>query len=303
MYLIIILLSTSFVICQSIPYFDGSLAYRYLEKQCEFGPRYPGSNGHKKTAEYFEEYLLSRTHELKVMREKINHPYNNEPLELINLLARYYPKRQNRILLMAHWDTREVADKDPIEENQSKPILGANDGASGIAVLMVLAQILMENELSNIGVDILFVDGEDMGKSGDPENFGLGTLEFSKHIPKPIPKYGVCLDMVGDANPSFLMEPYSMQQNPELVYRVWNIAKNLGYKEFEFRIGKPVYDDHRVLFLNTGIPAIDIIDFEYPNADTNYWHTLSDIPEHCSAQTLEIVGTVITTLIFQEDFE
>ena len=178
MYLIIILLSTSLIFCQSIPYFDGSLAFLYLEKQCEFGPRYPGSDGHKKTAEFFEEYLISRTHALEVMREKIKHPYNDEPLELINLLARYYPKRQNRILLMAHWDTREVADKDPLETNQSKPILGANDGASGIAVLMVLAQILMENELNNIGVDILFVDGEDMGKSGDPEKFGLGTLEF-----------------------------------------------------------------------------------------------------------------------------
>ena len=299
----IIPLLTSIIFSQSIPYFDGNTAFEFLEKQCEFGPRFPGSDGHRKTAKYFEKFLQDQSHDLIVMKEKIKHPYRNENLKLTNLLARYYPNRQDRIMLMAHWDTREIADQDPVIENRTKPILGANDGASGISILMVLAEILNKNELNKIGVDLLFVDGEDLGKSGDPTNFGLGTLAFTKHIPKPFPKYAVCLDMVGDAEPSFFMEPYSLQQAPELMNRVWIIAENLGYKEFKFRIGKPVYDDHRVLFLNSGIPAIDIIDFDYPNADTSYWHTLSDIPENCSARTLEIVGTVVTTLIFQEDFE
>lgn len=293
----------SILFCQSIPYFDGSRAFEYLEKQCEFGPRYPGSKGHTKTSLYFEEFLKDLSHDLLVMKEPITHPYRDETIVLTNLLARYYPDRQERILLMAHWDTREIADKDPILKNQSKPILGANDGASGISVLMVMAEILKENKLNTIGVDLLFVDGEDMGKAGEPQNFGLGTIQFSKKIPKPYPKYAVCLDMVGDAEPSFYMEPYSLQQAPRLIKEVWAIAENLGYKEFEPRIGKPVFDDHRVLFIHTGIPSIDIIDFEYPNADTNYWHTLSDIPENCSPRTLERVGTVVTTLIFQEDFE
>ena len=237
------------------------------------------------------------------MEEIIKHPYKDSNIKLYNFLARYYIERQNRILLMAHWDTREIADKDPIIENRYKPILGANDGASGIAILMVLADMLNNNELNNIGIDLLFVDGEDMGKAGDAKNFGLGTIEFSKRIPYPRPKYAICLDMVGDAEPVFKMEPYSLQQAPNLMNKIWEIANNLGYNEFQYTIGKPVYDDHRVLFLHTGIPSIDIIDFEYPNADTNYWHTLSDIPAHCSARTLGMVGDVITSLIFQEDIE
>jgi hypothetical protein len=119
----------------------------------------------------------------------------------------------------------------------------------------------------------------------------------------PLPKYAICLDMVADAEPSFKIEPFSLQQAPNLVNKVWNIAHSLGYSEFKNSIGNAVYDDHRVLYLNTGIPSIDIIDFEYPNADTNYWHTLSDIPENCSPRTLEIVGNVVTTLIFIEDSE
>lgn len=299
--IIIILLST--IIAQDAPFFDGNLAFKFLEEQCEIGPRYPGSQGHLETKKYFETYLLDKSHELKIMNEKVNHPFKNNLVDLTNFMARFYPDREDRIMFMAHWDTREIADKDPIASNREKPILGANDGASGIAVLMVLAEILNNHPLYNIGVDLLFLDGEDMGNSGDASSFGLGTLEFTKNMPLPLPRYAICLDMVADAEPSFKIEQFSYQQAPMLVKKVWGIAHTLGYSEFKTSFGNAVYDDHRVLYLNSGIPSIDIIDFEYPNADTNYWHTLSDIPENCSSKTLEIVGNVVTSLIFMEDSE
>ena len=292
-----------FLIAQDAPFFNGELAYRFLKEQCDIGPRFPGSEGHSITKEYYKNYLFTRSHSLEIMDEKIKHPNKDKILDLTNFMARFYPERENRIMFMAHWDTREIADKDPIKSNRDKPILGANDGASGIAVLMVLAEILINNPLNNIGVDLLFLDGEDMGEAGDLSGFGLGTLEFTKNMLMPLPKYAICLDMVADAEPSFKMEPFSLQQAPWLVYKVWNIANSLGYSEFNSKIGNAVYDDHRVLFLNSGIPSIDIIDFEYPNADTNYWHTLDDTPENCSARTLEIVGNVVTALIFIEDNE
>jgi len=300
---IILMIIISSLIAQDAPFFDGELAYRFLKEQCDIGPRFPGSEGHLKTKEYYKEYLRTRSHSLEIMDEKIKHPYKDKILNLTNFMARFYPKRENRIMFMAHWDTREIADKDPIKSNRDKPILGANDGASGIAILMVLAEILNNNPLNKIGVDLLFLDGEDMGEAGDLSGFGLGTLEFTKDMPMPLPKYAICLDMVADAEPSFKMEPFSLQQAPWLVYKVWNLANSLGYSEFNSKIGNAVYDDHRVLYLNSGIPSIDIIDFEYPNADTNYWHTLDDTPENCSARTLGIVGDVVTTLIFIEDNE
>ena len=297
----IIIFFISCLFTQNTPFFSGDMAFQFLLEQCEIGPRYPGSKGHLKTKKYFEDYLITKSHKLEIMDEKIKHPYKDLQLELTNYMARFYPERENRIMFMAHWDTREIADKDPIKENRNLPILGANDGASGIAILMVLADMLTKNSLYNIGVDLLFLDGEDMGQSGDINGFGLGTLEFTKNMPLPLPRYAICLDMVADKEPSFPMEIFSLKQAPELVYKVWDIANDLGYYEFKREIGQAVYDDHRVLYLNSGIPSIDIIDFEYPNADTNYWHTLSDVPENCSKNTLEMVGNVVTTLIFMED--
>ena len=291
------------IFSQDTPYFDGHKAYEYLKKQCEFGPRYPGSEGHLKMKRYLNRFFRDFSCDIIIMDENVKHPYTEQDVYLTNYLIRFYPERENRIMIMAHWDTREIADKDPIKENREKPIIGANDGASGISILMVIAEIVNENTLYNIGLDLLFIDGEDMGKPSHSESFGLGTLEFSKRIPKPYPKYAVCLDMVGDAEPEFFYEKFSLIQAPELTYKIWEIASSLGYSEFKPYIGPAVYDDHRVLYLNSGIPAIDIIDFEYPNSDTNYWHTLSDIPKHCSSTTLEKVGNVVITLIYNEDNE
>jgi len=285
---------------QDIPYFDGSIAMQHLEKQCEFGPRYPGSEAHEKMAKYFEQFLKPLSDDLMVMHEQVLHPMSSDTVNLTNLLARYNPDHPFRLLFLAHWDTREIADKDPAEENRKTPILGANDGASGIAVLMALAQIL-NYAPTEIGIDLLFVDGEDMGVNSQSDSWGLGTREFSKRMPLPYPEYAVCLDMIGDAELDLPIEQFSYMQAPDVVGKIWGIASMLGYTQFKMEMGSPILDDHRVLWQNTKIPSVDIIDFHYPNKDMNYWHTLEDTPDKCSPASLEAVGTVITTLIYTEN--
>lgn len=300
---IIIFLSICFltiVSAQGIPYFDGEESYGYLTEQCDFGPRYPGSEAHEALAAYLQKFLEPLADDLQIMTETVEHPMHKKPAQLTNLLAVFNPSAEFRILFLAHWDTREIADQDTVFANQSKPILGANDGASGIAVLMSLAQILHANPVE-IGVDLLFEDGEDMGVAGDLDSWGLGTREFAKKMQRPYPRYAVCLDMVGDAQQEFFIEPYSYMQAPAVVQKIWKIAADLGYAQFKDKVGRAIIDDHRVLWEVTKIPAVDIIDFEYPSAGKNYWHTLEDTPDKCSAASLGAVGTVMTTLIYIEN--
>ena len=296
MRIIKIILLVSFILSGDIPYFDGDKAFDYLEKQCEFGYRYPGSKEHIQMKDYFISFLSDKADQFIVYDHDIKHPYIDKTITLYNLFARYNIHANNRILLLAHWDTREIADKDLDINNHSKPILGANDGASGIAVLMHLAEILYNNPLNNIGVDILFVDGEDMGRNGELENFCLGTKLFSKKIERPYPKLAICLDMVADKDPQFKMEYFSYIQAEKDLKKIWSLANSLGYKEFSYEITNPIYDDHRALFVETGIPSIDIIDFDYP-----YWHTVDDTVDKCSAETLSIVGSLMCEYLYRED--
>ena len=286
---------------QNAPPFDGNRAMNLLQTQCDFGPRFPESEGHVKMKKFMVQFLQPLADSLYIMDEKISHPYQRRYINLTNYLARYNLSAAYRIMIMAHWDTREFADQDLNPENRSLPILGANDGASGVAVLLTLAEILHTLPPLNIGIDLLFVDGEDMGRSGDPDKFGLGTLAFSKHVPEPRPQFAICLDMVADKDQHFPMEQFSIQQAPDVVQAIWELANNLGYPQFEYRIGPAVMDDHYYLYKYAKIPAIDIIDFDYPNKEINYWHTLQDTPENCSVESLEAVGNVITQFIYSQD--
>ncbi len=293
----------AFCFCQHPPLFDGKHAMDLLIRQCAFGPRFPGSNGHTQMNKFMAKFLSPLSDSLYIMNEKISHPYERHYITLTNYLARYNVDASYRIMLMAHWDTREFADQDLNPENRHLPILGANDGASGVAVLLTLAEILHNFPPLNIGVDLLFVDGEDMGKSGDPDKFGLGTQAFAKHMPEPRPQFAICIDMVADQEQHFPIEQFSLQQAPDIVQSIWTLANNLGYSQFENRIGPAVMDDHYYLYKYAKIPAIDIIDFDYPNKDMNYWHTLQDTPENCSTESLEAVGTVMTHFIYKIDKE
>ena len=281
---------------QNIPHFDGDLAFSHLVKQCDFGARYPGSIAHENLKDYFVEFLSTRADEVIVDDHNIKHPYNDYNVSLYNIVAKYNIESKDRILLLAHWDTREIADKDEKIDNQHKPIIGANDGASGIAILMSLSQILYDFPLNNIGVDLLFVDGEDMGRHGELENFCLGTKLYSKNMKEPYPRLAICLDMVADKDPEFKMEYFSYIQAEKDLKEIWSLANSLGYNEFTRSITQPIYDDHRALFIETGIPSIDIIDFDYP-----YWHTLDDTVDKCSPNTLAIVGSLMCEYLYRKD--
>ena len=301
--MILKILIFSFCFGTKIPDFDGNRAMDLLVQQCDFGPRYPGSTGHNEMKLFFNQFLTNLSDTLYTMDENIIHPYKENEIILTNYLARFNLDSEYRIMLMAHWDTREIADKDLNINNRQTPILGANDGASGVAVLLTLAEILNQNKLKNIGIDLLFVDGEDMGKSGDIDNFGIGTQLFSKKVPEPIPQFAICIDMVADHDQHFPIEQFSLQQAPEVVYSIWGLANELGYSQFDYNIGKAIVDDHYYLYKHAKIPAIDIIDFDYPNQFENYWHTINDIPENCSSKSLEVVGTVMTHFIYRRDGE
>jgi hypothetical protein len=296
-FLIILLGLNTALVGQDFPYFDGQRAYDLLKIQCDFGPRYPHSPGHQKMITFLGDFLEPLADTLLILPVEVVHPRTGKPVSLTNFLARFNPDQPDRVLLLAHWDTRAVADQDPEPANRTQPILGANDGASGVAILLHLAEILHANPQS-MGIDLLLVDGEDMGIPGQPQSYGLGTREFARQLPKPAPRAAICLDMVGDAQLELFIERYSLNQAPELVREIWNLAEHLGYPQFKNQLGTAIVDDHRIFYEITGIPALDIIDFQYPNSETNYWHTLEDTPDKCSPASLEVVGTVMTAWLY-----
>jgi glutaminyl-peptide cyclotransferase len=197
-----------------------------------------------------------------------------------------WEKAKVRVLLMAHWDTRPYANEDPNPENREKPILGANDGASGVAVLLELMRVLKERN-SDVGIMYLMTDGEDLGPGID-EMF-LGAEHFAKNLPNPKPEYGILLDMVGSKNAVIAIESNSYYYAKPLVQGFYRHAQSMGFgKTFPNRFGQAISDDH--LALNAaGIPTMDLIDFE----NLKHWHTVTDTPENCSAESLGIVGSAL----------
>lgn len=300
--LFVLVFILQFIFAQDAVYFNGDRAMELLEYQCSFGPRYPGSEGHNKFQDSLKIFLDELADMTIVYKDSIINPISKKKVEIVNFLSRFNPRASERIMFLAHWDTREVADKDKNYDKLNPiPVIGANDGASGVAVLMTLAEILSKNPLTKIGVDLLFLDAEDMGLYNKPDTWALGAKSFSKEIKNPLPKYAVCLDMVGDADQEFLIEQFSYMYAPEIVNKVWSLANELGYHQFKYVIGQRIIDDHYVLYSHTGIPSIDIIDFQYPNNNKNFWHTIEDTPDKCSAESLGAVGTVVATLIYRED--
>ena len=287
---------------QQAPYFDGQQAFQLLEDQVALGPRYNGSIGHLAMQGFLRAYLEPRAHDFRVQRVEQPHPYEDRTLVIHNYLARFNPELSQRVLVMAHYDTRPYADQETDPAKRNIPLLGANDGASGVAVLMVLADLL-SRAAPDVGVDLLFLDAEDIGRSGDTRNFALGAQAFVAKIDSLLdghrPRYAVLLDMVGDKALSLPIEYYSWRDAPDLARRIWNLADELGYSQFKLQTGAAIFDDH-VPFLEAGIPAVNIIDFDYPDAQSAYWHTLADTPDKCSPESLAAVGTVITHLIYRE---
>ncbi len=279
------------------PSFQADRALAHVRTQMAFGPRVPGSEGHSAQLDWMVEMLAGRG--AVVMLDRFDYTTTSgEVLPLTNVLARFNAEADRRLLLLTHWDTRPTSEQSPNPADHETPVPGANDGASGTAVLLELAALFQE-VLPAVGVDLLFVDGEDYGP--ETVDMFIGSNRFATSQ-ENVWAYAILIDMVGDADPQFPIEGYSAEYAPEIAQRVWAVANDLGYaRYFPERVGTRITDDH--LPLNeAGIRTIDIIDFVYgPNTKTGgqYWHTPEDTIDKVSAFTLGMVGEVLAEVVYR----
>jgi glutaminyl-peptide cyclotransferase len=271
------------------PQFDSERAFRFLERQCAFGPRAPGAVGHAEAELWLVETLEDLTDDVAVQRFVA--VSGGREIGLTNVIASFRPEERERVLLAAHWDTRSVADLDPDPANRGRPILGANDGASGTAVLLELATLMHERRPA-CGVDIVLFDGEDGGGGGGLGNWCLGSSYYATRLGDYCPRLAVVVDMVGDSDLSIPVEPNSLRGAPEAVALVWGAARRARSTAFEERRGRAMFDDH-IPLLKAGIPSVLVIDAEY-----GAWHTLGDTPDKCSPASLAQVGRVLVDLVY-----
>lgn len=283
---------------QNVPQFDENNSFSYLKKQVSFGPRNPGSDGHANCLQWLVEELEKSSERVIRQNFKYNDKSLDKTIDMTNIIASFDLNSRHRIMLCAHWDTRPFADQDT-KENSGKPIPGANDGASGVAVLLEIARI-MNIEKPPVGVDIVFFDGEDYGPEGNLDEYFLGSRYFAKNLGTYKPRYGILLDMVGDAQLNIPVEYQSKRLAGAIVDKVWGAAKKLNFSEFDPRVGTAISDDHMPLN-DAGIPCIDVIDFQYPDKSQKYWHTLQDKVDKCSPHSLKVVGQTVLYVIYNEE--
>ncbi|MDX1640024.1 MAG: M28 family peptidase [Balneolaceae bacterium] len=288
---------------REVPSFSADSAYQYIEEQVALGPRSPGSEGHRRAKAYLIGKLAEFAGERRVFAQHFTaRGYEGDTLRLTNVIAAFNPTASDRIMLCAHWDTRPRADEDPHEPE--KPILGADDGGSGVGVLLELAR-LFRNDPPPVGVDIVLFDGEDYGKKNDTEKYFLGSRYWANNPPVKNyrPRFGILLDMVGGENAQFPKEKNSLRYAPALVNEVWQIADGKGYSDiFLSREGSAISDDHVVINRILRIPTIDIIRHN-PGVESGvefapYWHTHEDDMDIIGKETLQTVGDVLTELIY-----
>ena len=291
------------------PDFNADSAYIYLQEQCDFGPRTMNSTAHDKCEKWiiqkFEQYGC------KVTTQKATlNGYDGTPLRSTNILASYNPKATTRIMFCAHWDCRPWADNDPDSTNWHKPIVAANDAASGVGVMIELARILKGSGLE-LGVDFICFDAEDYGtpqwfEGEDPgDTWALGAQYFANNLPEGYaPRYGILLDMVGGVGAKFYREGMSMQYAPAIVKKVWNAARQVGYGSyFPKDDGGMITDDHIPVNQTANIPCIDVIPY-YPDcAQSSFgptWHTIADNMDNIDKNTLKAVGQTMVQVLFTE---
>lgn len=287
---------------REVPAFNADSAYKFVQGQVDFGPRNPGSEGHQQAEDYFLAKLRSYAGPRGVYPQHFTaEGYEGDSLSLTNVIAAFNTQSSDRIMLCAHWDTRPRADKDTA--NTDQPILGADDGGSGVGVLLELARVFRDNP-PPIGVDLVLFDGEDYGREGDNSKYFLGSMYWSNNPPVAgySPRFGILLDMVGGQNAIFPKEQNSMRYASALVNELWSIADDKGYSDlFINELGNTISDDHVVINQITGIPTIDIIRHDPSRGNPGfapYWHTHRDNMQIISRQTLQSVGDVLTELIY-----
>ena len=273
--------------------FDGEKAWEYAKVQVDFGPRVPGTAAHDKAGAWIIEQMRQRAD--PVIEQRWMHvSQKGDSLALLNVLARFRPDAGERVLYVTHWDTRPVSDQESDEARRVLPISGANDGASGVGLFVALGDLLKCTPPS-VGVDLLFVDGEDYGEFGPPEvDVLLGSKYFAEHLPSADYRilYGVLWDMIGDSDLQIYQETNSSEQAPEVVNRVWQAAADLGLSKWFIPQQKWAVTDDHIPLLRKGLRVIDVIDLDYPAH-----HTQGDTMDKISAKSLKIVGDVAYALV------
>lgn len=298
-----------------VPQFHADSAYQFVAHQTSYGPRVPLTEAHSACAEWLTAKLAEYA-DTVIVQDFRTRLYDGRGIDGKNLIGVFHPEAKKRIVLCAHWDSRPYADHDPDEANTRKPIDGANDGASGVGVLLECARQFKSMPLrEELGVDIIFFDLEDYGphqeetmKYYDEEvnHWALGSQYWAKHphVYGYKAYYGILLDMVGGSNPNFQKEYYSQGYAAWVSNKVWHRAHDLGYRPyFSNELGSLISDDHLPLNQTAGIPTIDIIDLQ-PESSNNcfpeVWHTLNDNIEHIDKNTLGMVGDVLLHVIYEE---
>lgn len=282
--------------------FSADSAFSYVKAQCDFGPRVPGTDAHRRCGDYLAAHMEACGANVINQRTTLT-AFDGTRLPARNIIAEFAPDSSRRILLLAHWDCRPWADSDPDPDRRNEPVMGANDAASGVAVLMELARVFAV-EAPPVGVDLLLVDAEDWGTSNNEESWALGTQYWVKnpHRKGYRPQFGILLDMVGAAGAQFAKEYFSMAYAPSVISDVWTAALKSGYGNyFVASRGGGVTDDH--IFVNAaGIPCIDIIDYR-TDAESGFfpgWHTTADTPDCIDPSTLKAVGQTLVNFIYNQ---
>jgi len=293
-----------------VPQFNSDSAYQFIQKQVDFGPRVPNTKSHLKCADYLADKLRGYNAKVIVQPGKVT-AFNGAELKIRNIIAQFQPEKTNRVMLFAHWDTRPFADRDT--KNKAKPIDGANDGGSGVGVLLEIARQL-NSKPTNVGVDIMLFDAEDYGEAQGGvsssqvlDDWCLGTQYWANNPPIPNynAKYGILLDMVGAKNAVFPKEYVSMYFAEDIVNKVWNTAGELGYGNFfvnqKIPANRRITDDHLYVNNLAKIPAIDIIHYELDRFDFGHFHhTHKDNMDIIDKTTLKAVGQTVMHVVYNE---
>lgn len=298
----------------TIPKFEKDSAYAFVAKQVAFGPRVPNTESHRQCRDWLAAQLKKYGATL-ILQDFTAKAYTGTVYNGTNIIGQFNPAAKKRILLAAHWDTRYIADSKLSTERRNEPIDGADDGGSGVAVLLEIARQLQANPI-DMGVDIIFFDAEDNGQHSETprpeaeelkamESWCLGSQHWSKnlHVSGYKPKYGILLDMVGARNARFPKEGYSRQMAGPLQDKIWKLAKSMGYGNyFVDDLAGGITDDHFFVGRNAGIPMIDIIHLADGDEHTfgTHWHTHQDNMDIIDGRTLRAVGQLVLAVVYKE---
>lgn len=287
----------------SVPTFNADSAYQYVARQVSFGPRVPNTEAHRACGDYLAAKLKQFGAQVYNQHLSLS-AYDGTLLKARNIIGAYNPQARKRIALFAHWDSRPWADADPDESKHYTPILGANDGASGVGVLLEIARQLGQKQPA-LGIDIILLDAEDYGTHTSyrgehtEEAWALGAQAWARnpHVSGYNARFGILLDMVGGAEPQFYYEALSQEVAPHVNRKVWQAAKELGYRRYFIpQTGGEITDDHTFINRYSGIPTIDIIPYNF----FEHWHTVKDDMDAIRKETLQAVGQTVMQVIYNE---